>query len=395
MNDHSKHFTPIGYTNWRNTNKLFGILPGDRLQHVYAIGKTGVGKSTLLANMALDDIHKGHGVAVLDPHGDVAERLMDAIPEHRKGDVIYFDATDPAHRTGLNPLQSVPPEQRHLLASEVVQMFKRIWGDTWGARLEYILRFAILTLLEYPVATLLDIQPLLLDSAFRNLVLHYTNNSYIHSFWRNEYDNYPTSLKAEAIMPILNKSGVFAASETLREIVGQQYGLSLDEIMSKGKILICNLSKGIIGEDISQILGSLLTTGLQTASMRRAAIAEHQRAPFYIFIDEAHTFISSSFATMLSEVRKYRVGLFLTHQYLEQLPEEMRKGILGNVGTIICFRLGTADAEVMKKEFYPVFRQDDFINLPRHCMYLKLSIDGAGSKPFSATLFRGYSKHCN
>lgn len=384
MIDHSKPFTPIGYTDWRNTNKLFGIMPTDRLQHIYAIGKTGVGKSTLLLNMALDDIHKGHGVAVLDPHGDVAEKLIRAMPEHRKKDVIYFNATDPAHRTGFNPLQSVPPEQRHGVASEVVMMFKKIWGDTWGARLEYILRFTILTLLEYPAATLLDIQPLLLDTAFRNMVLLYTDNSYIHSFWHNEFDKYPAALKAEAIMPILNKSGVFIASETLRGIVGQQYGISLDEIMNKQKILICNLSKGIIGEDISQLVGSLLTTGLQMASMRRAAMAERERTPFYIFIDEAHSFISSSFATMLSEVRKYKVGLFLTHQYLEQLPEDMRKAVLGNVGTIICFRLGTSDAEVMAREFYPVFRQDDFVNLPKHCMYLRLLIDGAGSKPFSA-----------
>lgn len=377
-------FTPVGITNWRNINRIFGILPADRLQHIYAIGKTGVGKSTLLIGMAIDDIIKGHGVAVLDPHGDVAEKLVRAIPEHRKKDLIYFNATEPAHRTGFNPLQSVPADQRHLVASEVVQMFKKIWADTWGARLEYILRFAILTLLEYPAATLLDIQPLLLDASFRNLVLHYTDNSYIHSFWRNEFDKYPASLKAEAIMPILNKSGVFAASETLRDIVGQQYGISLDEIVNSKKILICNLSKGLVGEEISQLLGSLLTTGLQMAAMRRAKLPEDQRLPFYIFIDEAHTFISGSFATMLSEVRKYGVGLFLTHQYLEQLPEYMRSAVLGNVGTIIAFRLGTADAEVMAKEFYPVFSQSDFVNLPKHCVYLRLSIDGTASRPFSA-----------
>ena len=377
-------FTPIGITNWRNTNKVFGILPKDRLQHVYAIGKSGVGKSTLLFNMAYDDIKKGHGIAVLDPHGDVAEKLINVIPEHRKADIIYFDATAQAHRTGFNPFANVPSEQRHVVASEIVMMFKRIWGDTWGARLEYILRFAVLTLLDYPTATLLDIQPLLLDRTFRNLVLHYTDNQYILSFWHNEYNNYPATLKAEAIMPILNKTGVFAASETLRDIVGQQYGINLDEIINGQKILICNLSKGLIGEDISQILGSLLTTGLQMAAMRRAYISEDQRKPFYIFIDEVHSFISTSFITMLSEVRKYAVGLFLTHQYLEQLPKDLQKAILGNAGTIICFRLGAEDARVMAEEFYPIFKQDDFINLPRHCMYLKLLIDGSGTKPFSA-----------
>ena len=383
--DHRHRFTPIGYTNWRNSNKLFGILPEDRLQHVYAIGKTGVGKSTLLYNMAIDDICKGHGIAVLDPHGDIAAKLVKNIPEHRKQDVIYFNAADPAHRTGFNPLQGVPLEQRHIAASEVVLMFKKIWGDSWGPRLEYILRFVILTLLEYPAATLLDIQPLLLDSAYRNLLLHYTDNQYILSFWHNEFDKYPSSLKTEIIMPILNKSGVFIASETLRGIVGQQYGISLEETMNNGKILVCNLSKGLIGEDVSQLLGSMLTTGLQMAALRRARISEQDRKPFYIFIDEAHSFVSGSFATMLSEVRKYKVGLFITHQYLEQLPEELQKALLGNVGTIISFRLATADAEVMSKEFYPVFKVDDFINLPRYHIYLRLLIDGTGSRSFSAS----------
>jgi len=382
--DHSKPFTPIGITNWRNSSKLFGILPQDRLQHIYAIGKTGVGKSTLLYNMAIDDIYKGHGIAVLDPHGDIAEKLIANIPEHRKNDIIYFNATDPAHRTGFNPLHKVPVEQRHAVVSEVVLMFKKIWSDTWGARLEYILRFCILTLLEYPTATLLDIQPMLLDSAYRNLILHYTDNSYILSFWHNEFDKYPPALRAEAIMPILNKTGVLIASDTLREIVGQQHGIVLDEVMNKSKILICNLSKGLIGEDVSQLLGSLLTTGLQMSSLRRARIPEAERRHFYIFIDEAHSFINTAFPTILSEVRKYGVGLFLTHQYLEQLPEILQKAILGNVGTIICFRLGTADAKMMAEEFYPVFRQDDFINLPKYNMYLRLLIDGSGGKPFSA-----------
>lgn len=380
----SREFTPIGITNWRDTNKLFGIRPNDRLQHIYAIGKTGVGKSTLLFNMAFDDIQKGHGVAILDPHGDIAEKLMRNIPEHRKQDLIYFNATDPAHRTGLNPLRNVPAEQRHMVASEVVLIFKKIWGDSFGPRMEYILRFSILTLLDYPTATLLDIQPLLLDATFRNMVLHYTDNPNILSFWHNEFDRMPASLKTEAVMPILNKSGVFVASETLRGIVGQQQGISLDEIMNGGKILICNLSKGLIGEDVSQLLGSILTTGLQVSALRRAKVMEQVRRPFYVFIDEAHSFISTSFTTMLSEVRKYGVGLFLTHQYLEQLAEDTRSAVLGNIGTIIAFRLGTTDAKIMAEEFFPVFTVVDFINLPKYCIYLRLLIDGTASKPFSA-----------
>jgi len=382
--DHSKPFTPIGYTNFRNTNKLFGIKLQDRFSHVYSIGKTGSGKTSLLLNMAIDDVYKGYGVVLIEPHGDACTRLLANIPAHRKQDVIYFDATDNTHRTGFNPLLNVPKEERHLVASEIVQSFKKIWADSWGPRLEYILRFTILTLLEYPTATLLDIQPLLLDQAFRNMVLLYTDNTAIQSFWHNEFDKYPASLKAESIMPILNKAGVFNANTILKSIVGQQESISLEDIMNKGKILICNLSKGIIGEDVSQILGSLLTTSIQTAAMRRAKLPEQDREPFFVYIDECHSFITNSFATMLSEVRKYKVGLFLTHQYLDQMPEEVRSGILGNIGTIICFRLGTTDAKVMAEEFYPVFTVDDFINLPRYCIYLRLLIEGVSSRAFSA-----------
>jgi len=382
--DYSKPFTPVGYTNFRNQNKLFGIKLQDRFSHIYSIGKTGSGKTTLLLNMAIDEIYKGYGVALIEPHGDACTALLEQIPAHRKQDVIYFDATNIINPIGFNPLLNVPAEERHLVASEIVLSFKKIWGDSWGPRLEYILRYAILTLLEYPIATLLDIQSLLLDQAFRNMVLLYTNNTAIKSFWHNEFDKYPPSLRSESIMPILNKTGVFAANTILKGIIGQQESISIEDIMNNGKILICNLSKGIIGEDVSQILGSLLTTGIQTAAMRRAKITEQSRTPFMVFIDECHSFITTSFASMLSEVRKYKVGLFLTHQYLDQLTEEVRSAVLGNVGTVICFRLGTADARVMAEEFFPIFTADDFINLPRFYIYLKLLIAGMASKPFSA-----------
>lgn len=377
-------FTPIGITNWRNSNTLFGIKPHDRLQHIYCLGKTGVGKSTLLINMALDDINKGHGVCVIDPHGDTSEAIIKQIPDHRKQDVIYFNATDQKHLPGFNPLHRIPEHERHLVASEIVLTFKKIWLDSWGPRLEYILRFAILTLLEYPTATLLDVQPLLLDKAFRSLVLQFTTNEQILSFWFNEYDKYPSSLKADAIMPILNKVGVFQANKLLREIVSQQKGISLDAVINTRQILICNLSKGLIGDDVSTILGGLITTGIQTASMRRAQLPIESRTPFYAYIDEAHSFVSTSFATMLSEIRKYNVGLFLTHQYLDQLTSDVRSAILGNVGTLISFRLGASDAKVMAEEFYPVFTREDFINLPKYSIYLKLLIDGTTSAPFSA-----------
>ncbi len=386
MEDHSKPFTPIGYTNFRNEHKLFGIKLKDRFSHVYALGKTGVGKTTLLLNMAIDDIHKGYGVCLLEPHGDAFLALLQRVPGHRKRDIVYFDATDTLNPMGFNPLHGVPIDQRHLVASEIVLAFKKIWSDSWGPRLEYILRYCILTLLEYPASTLLDISALLLDQAFRNVVLHYTDNASILSFWRGEFDKYPPGLKADAIMPILNKAGVFNSNPILRGIVGQQYGMSIEGAMNGGKILVCNLSKGAIGEDVSQILGSLITTAIQTAAMRRAQMPESERLPCMVFIDECQTFITSSFASMLSEVRKYRVGLFLTHQYMEQLPEEARSGILGNAGTIICFRLGSADAKAMADEFYPVFRQDDFASLPRFGVYLKLLIDGVASRAFSGLI---------
>jgi hypothetical protein len=387
--DHSKPFTPIGYTNFRNSNQLFGIRLQDRFSHIYSIGKTGSGKTTLLLNMAADDVWKGRGVALIEPHGDACTELLARIPAHRMQDVVYLDAGDKDQVIGFNPLLNVPTEHRHLVASEIVSSFKKIWADSWGPRLEYILRFAILTLLEYPTATLLDIQPLLLDQAFRNMVLLYTDNAAILSFWRHEFDRYPASLKADSIMPILNKAGVFNANAVLKGIVGRQESISLEDIMNGGGILVCNLSKGLIGEDASQILGSLLTTGIQSAAMRRARLSEHERLPFFVYIDECHSFITASFAAMLSEVRKYKVGLFLTHQYMDQLPVDVRNGILGNAGTIICFRLGTEDARVMADEFYPVFGVDDFIGLPRFQVYLRLLIEGTGSRPFSATIYIG------
>jgi hypothetical protein len=379
-----KPFTPIARTNWRNRDQLFGIKPLDRLQHIYCLGKTGTGKSTLLINMAFDDIYKEHAVCVIDPHADTVEKLMKIIPDHRKQDVIYFDATSQSALPAYNPLHNIPEQQRQLVASEMVLIFKKIFHENWGNKLEYILRFCILTLLDYPPATLLDIHALLVDKEFRSKVLDHVKNPYIISFWNTEYALYTPALQASAILPILNKIGVFLANDTLRGIVGQQESISIEQCMNENKILLCNLSKGIIGDDISNILGSFLTTSIQVTAMRRASLQVYKRRPFYLYIDEAHSFLSSSFATMLSEVRKYGIGLFLTHQHLDQLENDVRDAILGNVGTIICFRLGLNDAKVMEKEFYPVFDFDDFINLPRYNIYIKLLIDGANGRGFSA-----------
>jgi type IV secretory pathway TraG/TraD family ATPase VirD4 len=379
-----KPFTPIARTNWRNTNQLFGIKPLDRLQHIYCLGKTGTGKSTLLINMALDDIYKGNGICVIDPHADTVKDILNNIPRERMPDVVYFDATNLQALPAFNPLYNIPEHQRQLVASELVLTLKKIFLENWGNKLEYILRFAILTLLDYPNGTLLDIHALLVDKEFRSKVLLHIRNPYITSFWKTEYDLYTPSVQTSTIMPILNKIGIFLANDTLRGIVGAKESISIEQCMNENKILLCNLSKGIIGDDISTILGSFITTSIQTTAMRRAGKEMKDRNPYYLYIDEAHSFLSSSFATMLSEVRKYGVGLFLTHQHLEQLEDGVRSAILGNVGTIICFRLGLQDAKVMEREFYPTFNHEDFINLPRYNIYIKLLIDGATSKGFSA-----------
>jgi len=385
-----KPFTPIAKTNFRNHNKLFGIKAADRLHHMYCLGKTGMGKSHLLVNIALDDIYKGHGVCVLDPHSDTIVAILQRIPEHRKKDIVYFNATDLNNLPAFNPLHNVPEHQRQLVASEIITTFKKLFLEAWGSKLEYVLRFATLTLLSYPGATLLDINSLLLDKTFRSKVLEQIHDQYIRSFWEKEYNLYSASTQASTILPILNKIGVLIANDTLRGIFGQQQSISIEQCMNEHKIVLCNLSKGVIGEDVSTVLGSFLITIIQATAMRRAALPVNQREPFYLFIDEAHSFISTTFATMLSQIRKFGVGLFLTHQYLDQLEPDTKSAILGNVGTIICFRLGLTDAKTMEREFYPVFTYDDFATLPKYYIYLKLLIDGTESKGFSAVTLENF-----
>ena len=377
--------TPIGITNYRNTNQQFGIKDKDRLQHLYVIGKSGTGKSTLLKNMAISDIERDNGLCVIDPHGDIATDLLKCIPESRKQDLIYFDATNLDNPIAFNPLKAVHPKYHDLVASGLISTFRKIWGDSWGPRLEYILKYTLLTLLCVPDATLLDIQLILTDADFRKNSLRYANEDHLLAFWHNEFDKYTPRLRAEAIAPILNKTGLFITSNALRRIVGQKTNsFRLAQVLDRGKILIVNVSKGQIGEDASSLIGAMLVNAIQLAALYRASQAEELRKPFYLYIDECHSFMTLSFANILAEARKYGLSLFLAHQYIEQLDERVRAAIFGNVGTIISFRVGTIDAELLAKEFYPVFTQDDFINLPRYSMYLKLMIDGAISQPFSA-----------
>jgi hypothetical protein len=377
--------TPIGITNFRNEKRPFGIKDTDRLNHIYVIGKTGTGKSTLLLNMAISDIERGNGICLIDPHGDIAEKILNYVPKERIRDVIYFNPADESHVVSFNPLQNIKENQRHLVIAGLLATFKKIWADSWGPRLEYILRHTLITLCAYPDATLLDIQPLLTNYDFRKRILSYCKDQYILSFWYNEFDKYSPQLKAEAISPILNKTGLFIAISQLRNVIGQtRKSFQIQEVMDEGKILICNLSKGKMGEDATTVLGSMLVNAIQLAALNRASITEEYRKPFYLYVDEMHSFVSLSFTDILAEARKYKLSLFLAHQYIEQIHEKIRYAIFGNVGTMIIFRVGAEDAKQLVQEVHPTFSEEDLINLPRYSMYLKLMIDGTSSKPFSA-----------
>jgi Type IV secretion-system coupling protein DNA-binding domain len=377
--------TPIGITNFRNEKRPFGIKDTDRLNHIYVIGKTGTGKSTLLLNMAISDIERGNGICLIDPHGDIAEKILDYVPKGRIRDVIYFNPADETHVVSFNPLQNIKEDQRHLVIAGLLATFKKIWADSWGPRLEYILRYTLITLCTYPDATLLDIQPLLTNYDFRKRILSYCKDQYTLSFWYNEFDKYSPQLKAEAISPILNKTGLFIAISQLRNVIGQtRKSFQIQEVMDESKILICNLSKGKMGEDATTVLGSMLVNAIQLAALNRASILEEYRKPFYLYVDEMHSFVSLSFTDILAEARKYKLSLFLAHQYIEQVHEKIRYAIFGNVGTMIIFRVGAEDAKQLVQEVHPTFSEEDLINLPRYSMYLKLMIDGTSSKPFSA-----------
>ena len=381
------NITYIGKTKWRDSNQLFGIKDKDRLGHLYVIGKTGTGKSTLLEQMAISDIERGNGLCIIDPHGDIAEHILHYIPKHRIPDVIYFNATDSEHFIAFNPLATNASQQSdNLITSNLISTFKKIWSESWGPRLEHILRYSILTLRRYPNATLLDIPLLLTDAFFRQKVLNYVTDTSIIDFWTHEFDSYTAQLKSEAITPVLNKIGILLASLPIRNIIGQpKSAFVMQDALDQKKILICNLSKGQIGEDAASILGSMLVTAIQTAALFRASYQPEDRTPFYLYIDEVHSFVTLSLADVLAEARKYGLSLFLSHQYSEQLHEKIRAAILGNVGTLICFRIGAADARYLAPEFSPVFDETDLVQLPKYMMYLKLMIDGATSKPFSAT----------
>lgn len=383
MNKHNSdnHITIIGRTNFRNDPKQFGIKKPDRRYHMYVIGKTGTGKSTLIENLVFQDIRKGEGLAVLDPHGDFIERIADMIPMKRDDDLIYFNVPDPLCPFGFNPLESVAPEKRPLIASGMVDAFKKIWGKTWGPRMEHILRNTMLTLLDQPNATLADVARLYRDSDFRKEAAGRVSNPQVKEFWKKDFPKYG----GEAIDPIMNKIGAFLSDPHLQRVLTKGYKtFDIRKIMDEGKILLVNLAKGRLGPDNSSLLGALLLSRMELAALSRADIPEKERRDFYLYLDEFQNFTTLSMANMLSELRKYHLNIIISHQYLDQLEEEVRNAVLGNVGTTISFRVGVKDAYLLEKEFYPKFSASDLINLPNYSIYLKLMIDGKVSQPFSA-----------
>jgi hypothetical protein len=377
--------TPFAITNYRDIRQRFGIKQKNRRGHMYLIGKTGTGKSTLIQNMAAHDVEMGYGLALIDPHGDLAEGVLELIPARRIDDVIYFNPADLEYPLAFNPLENVAPDHRYLAASGMISVLKKVWADFWGPRLEHILRNSLLTLLENPGSTLLDLPKLLTDERSREAMLRRVTHPQVRDFWFSEFAKYSAWLRSEAISPILNKVGQFLTSIPLRNIVGQRKSsFDFRTLMDEGKVLVVNLAKGRIGEDNCSLLGAMIVTKIQLAAMSRADVSEGKRRAFYLYVDEFHNFLTLSFADILAEARKYGLNLVLAHQYLEQLDEKLRAAVFGNVGTLISFRVGVEDATLLAREFYPIFSETDLVNLANYSIYLKLLIDGAPSQPFSA-----------
>jgi DNA helicase HerA-like ATPase len=383
--ERSNPVTYIGRTTFRNAGIAFGIHQRDRRSHFYAIGKTGTGKSTLLYTMAGQDIINGCGFALFDPHGDLAERLRTLASEKRPDDLIYLNVADPSLSWTFNPFAGVPEDQRSLAAAGLVEVFKKLWPDDWGPRLEHLLRNVVYTLLENPGSTLADIPPLLTDKDFRAQLVSSVENEAVRDFWEKEYAKYSLPFRAVVVAPLQNKIGALLTDPMLRRILTQDGPrLDLRSIMDDGKALIVNLDKGRIGEGPAAILGSLLVSHIALAGISRSERPEDERRDFFVYLDEFHTFATQSLATMLSELRKYRVGMVLAHQHLSQLDSAICDAVFGNVGTMISFRVGAADAQYIAREFAPTFAFTDLTSLPRYNMYLRLLIDGEQSQPFSA-----------
>jgi hypothetical protein len=361
----------------------FSLGVPDRRQHLYIIGKSGTGKTTLLLNSIVQDIASGRGVAVIDPHGDLAHEILNHVPRHRADDVVYFDATTADYPIGINLLQNVPSERRHRVASELVFTFKSIWRESWGPRMEYILYAAVAALLDSIDGSLLGVQRMLSDPAYRRWVVHQVKDPVVRHFWIEEFENYDERFRREAVAPIENKVGQLLMAPPVRNLLVQvRRRIDARFMMDNRRIFIANISKGMLGEDKTNLLGSLLVTSFQLAAMSRADIPESDRQDFNLYIDEFHNFTTDSFASILSEARKYRLCMTLSHQYIEQLPTPLRAAVFGNVGNLVAFRVGEYDAEILAREFGSVFTPEEFGSLANHRVIAKLLQNGEHREPF-------------
>lgn len=383
-----KEFTPqelsvYGVTNFRGDNQVFGSLRKDRGRHIYVLGQTGVGKTKILELMCLSDIFYDEGFAVIDPHGDFALNMLSFIPERRIKDVVYFNPADSEHPIGFNPLEVTDPAFKTQTSSELVGVMKRLF-DSWGPRLEYILRYTILALLDYPNSTILDITRMLTEKKFRDAVISYIDDPVVKTFWTTEFASWENKFASEAVAPVLNKVGAFTANPMIRNIVGQPKStFNIRKLMDEGKILIMNLSRGLVGEDNAAILGSMMVTKIQLATMSRADIPEDQRRPFYLYVDEFQNFATDSFAVILSEARKYQLCLTVANQYISQMQETVRDAVFGNVGSIISFRVSPDDSSFLQKYFEPQFMAADIIQMQNRSFIATMIINGEKAPAFS------------
>lgn len=387
MQFNDSRITYFGRTTFRNAGVPFGIRRSDRRYHFYAIGKTGMGKSTLFATMLHQDVRAGEGFALFDPHGDLADRVLRFIPVHRRQDLIHLNVPDPTLRWSFNPFAGVHADQRALAAAGIVEAFRSIWPDDWGPRLEHLLRNVAFTLLEVPGSTVADIPPLLTDKEFRASLIAQVQNEAVRDFWETEYARYSVAFRAVVTAPLQNKIGALLTDPLLyRVLTGSEGSIDLRAMMDSGKMLVVNLDKGRIGPGPAALLGSLLVAHIALAAFSRRDTPEANRRDFFVYLDEFHTFTTLTIATMLSELRKYRINLVLANQYLSQVEPEVLDAVFGNVGTVVAFRVGSDDAAFLGREFAPVFEAEDFLNLPLYHAYLRLAIGGQMSQPFSARI---------
>jgi type IV secretory pathway TraG/TraD family ATPase VirD4 len=381
--------TYLGHVDFRSDRRCFGIKHEDRFSHTYLIGKTGTGKSTMMGSMALQDLERGNGFALIDPHGDLVERVAACMPASRRADVIYLNAADPSQPYGYNPLRHVREDRIALAASGMMEVFKKMWPEAWGVRMEHILRNTLMALLEQPHSTMHDVLRMFSDSAFRKQVAKSLKNETVRRFLEKEFERFSFGYRADGTAPIQNKVGAFLADPLLNRILtAPERDLHIRKIMDEGKVLLVNLAKGRIGEDSSSLLGGLLVTTIGLAAFTRADTAPEHRRDFFVYIDEFQNFTTLAVANMFAELRKYRIGFTVAHQYLHQLEPDVRHAVLGNAGTIVSFRVGAEDAPYLAREFQPRFEEIDLLQLENYHLYLKLMIDGLPSRPFSAVTSR-------